>query len=380
MKKAIMYGGGNIGRGFIGQLLSQSNFEVTFIDVNKELVEYINEQNAYPIKIVSNEGSKEIIIKNVRAVNGLEIENVSTEISKADIMATAVGVNILPRIAKPIAEGLKKRWNNGNMTPFNIIICENLIDANLYLAGLIKEELDKEQKKKFDTLIGMVEASIGRMVPVMTTEMQEGNIAKVWVEEYDKLPVDKAAFKGEIPEIKNLIPFTPFEFYIQRKLFIHNMGHAMTAYLGFLKGYTFIWEAIEDEDIRHNVRAAMSESAKALSIEHNVEISTVLEHVEDLIKRFGNKQLGDTIERVGRDLNRKLSPNDRMIGALNLCIKNKLSYKYIIIGIAAALKFKDPAGSKVNEILQKGGVENVLATLCGLEKGSKLMEAIISRM
>jgi len=33
-----MYGGGNIGRGFIGATLSQSGYEVTFIDVAEPLV------------------------------------------------------------------------------------------------------------------------------------------------------------------------------------------------------------------------------------------------------------------------------------------------------------------------------------------------------
>ena len=35
MKKAVMYGAGNIGRGFITQLFSKSGYETALIDVNK---------------------------------------------------------------------------------------------------------------------------------------------------------------------------------------------------------------------------------------------------------------------------------------------------------------------------------------------------------
>ena len=38
---AVMYGGGNIGRGFIGALLSQSGYRVTFIDVAAPVVEHL---------------------------------------------------------------------------------------------------------------------------------------------------------------------------------------------------------------------------------------------------------------------------------------------------------------------------------------------------
>lgn len=39
MKQAVMYGGGNIGRGFIGATLSQSGYEVTFIDVAEPVIQ-----------------------------------------------------------------------------------------------------------------------------------------------------------------------------------------------------------------------------------------------------------------------------------------------------------------------------------------------------
>jgi len=380
MKKAVMYGAGNIGRGFIGQLLSQSGYEVVFIDVNTEILEKLNNDGEYPVRILSGNLSKEITVKNVRGVNGTDIEKVAAEIATADIMATAVGVNVLPRIVKPISEGLKKRWQLGNMQPLNIIICENLMDANHYLSDLIKKELSEDEKSSFENLIGLVEASIGRMVPVMTPEMQEGNILRICVEEYSQLPVDKEAFKGEIPIIKNLLPYSPFSFYIQRKLFIHNMGHALTAYLGKQKGYTYIWEAIKDPYIKLAVFRTMQDVAIAMSKEHGIDLVVLLEHVDDLIYRFGNKQLGDTVNRVGNDTKRKLLPKDRLIGAANLCMKYSINPAGICLGIAAAIIFdKDPGSglAGVWKIIDEKGYEGVLEGICGLEKGGLVWEIVM---
>ena len=52
MLKAIMYGGGNIGRGFIGMLMSQSGYDVTFVDVVDTVVETLNRDHCYPVRIV----------------------------------------------------------------------------------------------------------------------------------------------------------------------------------------------------------------------------------------------------------------------------------------------------------------------------------------
>lgn len=379
MKKAIQYGAGNIGRGFIGQLLSQSGYEVVFIDVNKEVVTQLNADRQYPVKIVAESGMKEVWVKNVRAVDGMDAGGVAGEISSCDIMATAVGVNVLPWIVPNIVAGLRQRWNEKNFKPLNIIICENLLDANRYLEKLIKEKLSTDEKELFDKYVGLVEASIGRMVPVMTPEMQEGNKLKVWVEEFCELPVDKEAFKGGIPEILNLIPFSPFEFYLQRKLFIHNMGHAITAYLGYMKGYKYIWEAIADKEIRSIATEAMWESASAVAKEHNMELDILERHVDDLINRFGNRYLGDTVERVGKDPIRKLSSNDRLAGALKLCLKHGIEPSHISAGLAAALCFNpetDSAATKVQSMLEEGGCGKVLEDLCELkgEAVNKIVE------
>jgi mannitol-1-phosphate 5-dehydrogenase len=371
MKKAVMYGAGNIGRGFIGQLFSESGYEVVFVDINSVVIERINADRSYPIRIVDDDAYNEITIKNVRAVDGTDIEAIQTEIAEADIMATAVGVNVLAKIARPVALGLKRRWQVGNTTPLNILICENLLDAHHYLEGLIKRELEEDEKQLFNERTGLVETSIGRMVPIMTEEMQEGNPLRVYVEKYCELPVDKDAFKGEIPGIKNMIPYSPFDFYVQRKLFMHNMGHATLAYLGFTRGYKYLWNACRDSSIKLITYRALLESAMNLSIEHNYPLHGLIAHADDLICRFGNRLLGDTVARVGRDPVRKLSENDRLAGAAKLCVKNGIKPVYISIGIAAGYAFSpedDPAARDICKTVEDYGLSEALQRYSNLDK------------
>lgn len=337
MKQAVMYGGGNIGRGFIGALLSQSGYAVTFVDVAEPIVKALQENHTYPVRYVSNEGSTDVWIENVTAVNGNDTAAVADVIAGCDIMATAVGVRILKFIVPNIVAGLRKRWAE-KKGPLNIIICENLMDANKILANMIKEQLTDDEKTVFDESVGLVEASIGRMVPVQTEEMKDGNPLRVCVESYGFLPVDKAAFKGEIPEIPNMVPYAPFDFYLKRKLYIHNMGHATCAYLGDLLGHTYIYESIDDPEIALITQNAMLESAQALAKQYNADLDPLLQHIRDLLGRFTNAALGDTCQRVGGDPARKLSPEDRLIGAGKLALQLGITPSYIAVGAAAGLR------------------------------------------
>lgn len=371
--KAVMYGGGNIGRGFIGQLLSQSGYEVTFVDVVDAVVDMLNRDHKYPVRILSNEGHKDVDVLNVSAVHGNNMDAVAETIANADMMATAVGARILKFIVPNIVAGLRKRWAMGK-APLNIIICENLMDANKVLEGMLKEQLTEEEKAIFDETVGLVEASIGRMVPVQTDEMKDGNPMRVCVESYGFLPVDKAAFKGEVPEITNMVPFEPFDFYIKRKLYIHNMGHATCAYLGDLLGLEYIYQAIDVPEIRIVVQNAMLESAMALSQTYGVELGSIVCHIEDLLYRFTNKALKDTCARVGGDPARKLSPEDRLIGSSSLAQKTGVVPAYIAVGAAAGLR-RLVAENNLEQSMENG--KNLLLQTSGLEDGNALTTMIL---
>lgn len=379
MKKAIMYGAGNIGRGFIGQLFSLSGYEVGFVDVNEDIISRLNHDHQYNIYITDGDGYNTHTVSHVYGINGRDMSAVAEEIASSDIMATAVGVNVLKFIAEPIAMGIKKRRAVGVNSPFNIIICENMIGADKHLENLIKSYLDTNEAEYFDRYIGLVEPSIGRMVPATPKSISENDPLAVCVEPYCELPVDRDAFKGAIPEIKNMIPFSPFDFYICRKLFMHNMSHVLTAYLGNLRGYDYIWQAIGDEKIRSTARKALKEISDAMSKEYGVTYSDLDAFSLDLIQRYDNKLLGDTVERVGKDTKRKLSENDRFVGAIRLCMKHNIIPRSIIKGMAAGFLFcpeGDSSSLEVRAYLEENGIFATMEKYCNVNHDEMLAAMI----
>jgi len=133
-----MYGAGNIGRGFVGALMSRAGYRVAFVDVDRELVARLNAAGEYTLRVIGAEGHQDTTITNVHAVDGTREEEVVQAVAECDLMATAVGARILPRIAPLLARGIQRRFAAGR-PPLNIIICENLMDANRVLESLIKD-------------------------------------------------------------------------------------------------------------------------------------------------------------------------------------------------------------------------------------------------
>ena len=369
----VIYGAGNIGRGFIGQLFSRANCKVTFIDIAENIVNALKEKGAYPVRFLSNEKTEEILITGVTAVNGADSQEVIDCIAEADIIATAVGVRALPSIAPLIAGGLKKRFQI-SAAALNIIICENLLDADKYLSDLIKKNLDDREIKLLEEYVGFVETSIGRMVPLQTPQMQEGNILRICTEKYAFIPVNRDAFKGEIPKIEGIIPFSNFDFLTQRKIYIHNMGHALCGYLGLLLGETYISDTAARADVLLIVQNAMFESAAALNRKFKVELQDIIDHVRDLLLRFNNRSLKDTCRRVGSDIERKLGNTDRFIGAINCCLEQGVTPAFISIGAAAALycllKERRMAQTEKNALA-------MLGEIAGIEKNSAKADLIL---
>ena len=235
MKQAIMIGAGNIGRGFIGAILSRSGYHVTFADVNMTLIDAINAEGRYTVHI-QDRNPAAFTITNIDGISSAGPE-LAEALKTAKLVTTAVGLRILPIVAKPIAAGLAARKNAGNTAPLNIVACENAVRATSQLKNAVYALLDDETKAFADANVGFADCAVDRIVP----KMDFAAPLDVAVEEFSEWDVERSGWKGELPQIDGMTIVEDLSAYIERKLFTLNSGHAICAYLGAAAGYAVFW-------------------------------------------------------------------------------------------------------------------------------------------
>jgi mannitol-1-phosphate 5-dehydrogenase len=383
MKQAVMFGAGNVGRGFIGQLFSESDYEVTFVDVDEALIEALNARHSYTIQLVDNEQTQEVQISPVKALHSArQSVEVAKTLASASLAATAVGARILPMIAPLVAEGIRQRAEAKLSDSINIIICENLKDAAASFREMVYQHLPEAVHPYAQTHVGFVDTVIGRMVPPPTPEMRTQDPSLILVEPYKELPVDQHGFIGQIPSVVGMQLCDNFPAYTARKLYIHNCGHAVLAYLGYLRGYEYGYQALVDEKIRPLLEQALLEARQGIVAEYGVEADWLDAHANDLLHRFANRALGDTIFRLGRDPLRKLAPKDRLVGAARLVEKASVVPDALCWGIAAGYCFNpadDPMAVTLQERLENEGLDKVLPSVSSISSSEELASMIRER-
>lgn len=370
MDKAVVFGAGSVGRGFVGQLFSEAGFLVTFLDVSTDLVNKLAEEGSYIHVTVSSSGTTTTTVGPVTAIDAADGQAAVAAIVDADIAATAVGMRALPAVAATLAEALEKRVAEGR-PPLNVLLCENLHGAANLMRNLISESLPALTPTVLSKHLALLETSVGRMIPSPEPEVLEQNPTVIFAEPFKQLPYDAKMALGPKIQVPGLVSDleTDFAFYGDRKLYIHNLGHALTAYLGEIDNIDLIAEAIRNVTIRYLVRSAMIESALALSTAYEQPLGALIDHVDELIHRFGNFALKDDVRRVGRDPIRKMAANDRFIGSFMSAVQQRLPSKHLSLAVAAgadALRRHESWGkSRVQEHMSR---EIPLDALTGNER------------
>ena len=363
--KALHFGAGNIGRGFIGKLLAESEAELTFADANTELVDQLNHSQQYKVHVVGSQHQIDVVSRIV-AVNANSGE-VIDRIRQADLITTAVGPMILDKIAATLASGLQLRFDDGNLTPLNIIACENMVRGTSHLKSAVLARLPEVYHERLEQCVGFVDSAVDRIVPPAAAANDDP--LEVTVESFSEWIVDQTQFKGQVPAVTGMELTGNLIAFVERKLFTLNTGHCITAYLGALAGYRTIREAIADAAIQEKVRRAMQQSGEVLVRRYGFDRQLHHAYIEKILGRFANPYLVDEIDRVGRQPLRKLGADDRLIKPLLGALEYGLEHDALLEGIAAALCYRndtDPQAVELQQMIQNEGVASTLVRVTGL--------------
>lgn len=375
--KALHFGAGNIGRGFIGKLLADAGIELTFADVNQTVLDALNARHSYQVHVVGEQEQVETV-SNVNAVSSTGDEVIDL-IADVDLITTAVGPVVLERIAPAIANGLAKRRAAGNDRPLNIIACENMVRGTSQLKDHVLKALNGDDKTWTEAHVGFVDSAVDRIVPPSASA--DSDPLAVTVETFSEWIVDKTQFKGALPAIPGMEPTDNLMAFVERKLFTLNTGHAITAWLGQQAGHVTIRDAILDENVRTVVQSAMEESGAVLIRRYGFDPAKHAAYIQKILSRFENPFLKDDVERVGRQPLRKLSAGDRLIKPLLGTLEYGLPHTSLVKGIAAGLHYhspEDPQAQELAQLLAEKGPRDTLAQISGLDADSAVVTEAVN--
>lgn len=373
--KALHFGAGNIGRGFIGLLLADAGYEVTFADVKDDVVDALKSEGRYEV-ILADESGERVPVEGVKAVHSVnDADELVALISTADLVTTAVGPNVLPVIAQAIADGLSERARS-NGSPVNVIACENMVGGSAALRGYVLERVAGGERESVEGVSGFPNAAVDRIVP----EQPEGSGLDVLVEPFSEWVVDESQLVGERPEIDGVTYVEDLGPYIDRKLLTVNTGHAAVAYLGQAVGKRTISEALEDEAVREVVAGSLAETGVLLVEKHGFDAEEHRKYREKTLTRFSNPEITDDVRRVARTPIRKLGHDERLVSPALQLIERGHTPNHLAEVVKSVLAYDDPDDEESVELrktVDKEGERAALAKYAGIDPDHPLVELVV---
>ena len=373
MKRAVMIGAGQIGRGFIGMLLEQAGYHVVFADLNMEVIDDINTRHEYTVHLVDTQ-CVNTRVSNISAMSSLDPRLIG-EYEQCQLVCTAVGLTSLPKIAGPIARGIAARRAAGSTEYMNVIACENAVRGSSQLKALVEQQLSPEDLAYARQYVGFPDCAVDRIIP----PAHGIEAAEVVVEKYHEWDVEKKDFRGPLPEIAGMELVDDLTAYLERKLFTLNGANVVTGAIAYLKGYRTVNEALKDEEIYSLVLGLMEECSAMLEKRHGFSPKSMADYRASLMQRFMNPYIIDEAVRVVREPIRKLSATDRLVAPMNYAHSYGIATPHYYRGIASVLLYDNPEDEQsiqMQALIRSLGLRPALEQISGVPAESAVAVSI----
>ena len=360
---AVVFGAGAVGLGFLGELLSRSVYQLTYVDIDLPLVRELNEHGSYVFNKVGC-GLEPVVVDGVRAIcpdQPTGPQQLTTALTEAQVAFTASSARALPAVAALLARSLA--MIPIRPSPLNVFCCENHRDAALALRDATEKAWGEEAS--LTRQVRFVNTVVARMCQRLTTTERDllpvtpNTDMVILAENYDRLPANGDAAADLRPVISGLEYFSAAKFaaWDERKLFAHNGIHALIAVLGKLAGCQYFCQAAEDPDISASTRRAMwDEVGRALVSEYPRFFSAqdFDDFATDLYSRLISPQFADTVDRGTRGSLRMIQPEDgRLSRAAQFVASQGIVPSGLCLGIAGVMRLNGLTAADIPSTLQE---------------------------
>ena len=377
MKQALIFGAGKIARGFIGQLLYLSGFEITFVDVYKPIVDRLNELGSYHVHVLGDE-SLDSDVTGITALTFDEPDRIYDAFWKADAVFVSVGGKNLPAVGESVAAILARGGIQDHLQ--NIVVCENWKDAASTFERAVLEHLGDEDARRFEEHVGVSEAVLMRTATQPDERLAAEHPEDVWVQSYWHLPIDRARLKAPFPEVKCVELLDDFGNFLTQKMYTNNTSNAVIAYNAYLLGYDILAEAANSPEISRRLDCAYEEINDTLVAALGVSRESQEAFSQRARAKYCDYTIVDKITRHAKDPIRKLGPADRLVAPCRMAIEHGIEPKELVHAIACALFFDAPGDESAAELAamrREHGIPYVLEHVCKLDRDEPLYRMVL---
>ena len=286
MKLAIHFGAGNIGRGFIAPVLQDNNYEVIFVDVNKQLIEQINLLKEYKVSSISLNSSTDLLVENISGLLLEDKDPLCEKITQADLITTSVG----PKFVKDIFDLVS---NVKTEKTQSFIAFENMYRASTTNSN--KNSLSK---------LELIDAVVDKIVPPQNTTSLD-----VTVEEYGAIVLDDSKDIKPLNESK-IVSYRNYEHEFYKKLWLLNGLHLKLAYFGLSRNFKYIHEILNNQEGLEFAEKSIDSLSKAyILFSHSTE--DLNDFKQTILNRFSLPEIKDEVIRIARNPEIKFSKDER---------------------------------------------------------------------
>jgi len=245
---------------------------------------------------------------------GMDTATGGLDLNHADVAADLANRHAPRGVIGYLVEGLSRRRAKG-LAPFTPLSCDNLPSNGAVLKRLVldfAERVDPSLRQWIEANVPFPSTMVDRITPASTEATYQDaerltgrqDLAAIETEPFTQWVIEDHFANGRPAwEQAGALMVTDVSAYEKMKLRMLNGAHSLLAYLGYIGGYEFIRDVMDDAGLAALAYRHMHAAARTLDAVPGIDLD---DYASELIARFANKAIAHRTYQIAMDGTQKL--------------------------------------------------------------------------